>query len=342
LEAAVAAPELVYEISRFDPSGRDELLVEKLQLLDHAGKLLLRQADGTEVPWNCSDVGTEISSRSQLHEVHADQITRIRANPAALRNLPLLLSAPGGASDLDRSLWSSKMLEEHIDDSRGEQRNEFRVLYVNGRRWGNFCNANGQPLLPDYWGDLPHDDVIGPTLDMWGRVTFGESASMTYGLDVSTIGLATPGLVALVWEPDQAEKEIRLERRGDDAEMFLAWLFNDVSGKYFASEEPGQILLTQLFVEVALGKMSGYIRGDYLVAGIECPELMTGVYGGSEWTLDIGMSRFTVKTILDRLVERGGPIADVVISARRPKSPQARARKAALDYWEDNHYDWRR
>ncbi len=225
------------------------------------------------------------------------------------------------------------MREEHIDGSKGELREAFRVLYVNGYQWGAFETEDGWRLLPDDNGDWDfYDNGQIPALDMWGRITFGESASMTYGLDIGMIGLITPGVVITTWEPDEQDAVISLNRRGDDAEAFLGWLLDGgVCAEYFGCDEAGQILMTQLFVGVAIGHEWGHIAGDYLMAGTDYLEEVMGAYRTSEWTLDIGLDSSTVSAVLDRIVERGGPLADIVIAAREPDSPPGRARRAALD-----------
>ena len=325
--------DMVYEVSRFDPSAPTERLVERIGLVDRGGSLLFHSADGSEIACHSVDLDAEIAARPQLHEVPANQITRITANPAALAHLPFLLRMPGAAGDFDESRWSAEMREEHIDGSKGELREVFRVLYVNGCRWGAFETEDGWRLLPDDNGDWDfYDNGQIPALDMWGRITFGESASMTYGLDIGMIGLITPGVVITTWEPDEQDAVISLNRRGDDAEAFLGWLLDGgVCAEYFGCDEAGQILMTQLFVEVAIGHGWGHIAGDYLMAGTDYLEEVMGAYRTSEWTLDIGLDSSTVSAVLDRIVERGGPLADIVIAAREPDSPPGRARRAALD-----------
>jgi hypothetical protein len=326
--------ETVYEISRFDPAGKRERLIERLELRHRAGSLFFRAADGSEVQCQSNDVEAEIASMPQLHEIYADQITRITASPDALRYLPLLLRTPGDAADFDKTHWSQDMWDEHIEDSRDEQRGVIRVLYVNDLRWGAFATSEGQRLLPDDNVDWDfYDNGEIPELDMWGRVTFGESASMTYGLEIGMVGLATTGVVIVTWEPDQQPNEIRLTRRNDDVETFIDWLLNGGVCNY-GSGEARQVLLTQLFVEVAVGGLEGDIAGDYLMAGMDIPELMIGAYESSEWTFDLGLNQSMTEAVLDRIVERGGRPADVVTAAREPNSPPGQARRTALEAFE--------
>jgi hypothetical protein len=124
--------ELVYEIARYSVQTDAELLIERAQVVDRDGVLWRRIADGSEALAPESDVAALIGADPLLSEVRANQVTRIMAEPAALRELPLVLHLPGNGWDLDESLWSKAMVHEHLDSSDGtDMRGVYRVLYVN-------------------------------------------------------------------------------------------------------------------------------------------------------------------------------------------------------------------
>lgn len=329
--------ELLYDISRYDPSGDTEVLIERAQLIDNGGALWRRSMDGSEIRCNSDDVAAEINADPMLSEVRADEVTRIAAGAVALRLLPLLLRLPGDGDDAYDDCWSDAMQKEHLHVFSFAERDVSRVLYVNGGRWGWFATTDGNRMLPDKPEDFDETNGQVPSLEALGKLTFGESASHSYGLDSTTIGLATPGVVVCTRVPDEGDKEIRVEQRGgDDVETFLNWLFHGTFAKdYFGADEDGEALLAQLFVEVTDGGTYGCIAGDFLVAGLEgSPDDlgMMGVHSTSEWTLDVGLDKSKVDEILDRLTARGGKFRDIVTAARDPESPAGQARRAALEH----------
>jgi hypothetical protein len=329
--------EQLYEISRYDPSADTEVLVERAQLIKKGGELWRRSRDGSGIRCSSVDVAAEIEADPTLSDVRANEVTRITAGKDALRLLPLLLRVPGDSSDFEEARWSQVMRETHLEEALGVERGAYRVVYVNGDRWGAFDTTDGVRLLPDDSGHWAGYNGELPSLDGWGQLTFGESASRTYGLDIATIGLATPGLVVCTALPDEQDADIRLEPRGDDAETFLNWLLHgSLTDNYFSCEF-GEALLAQLFVEVMDGGEYGVISGDFLVAGLDgdLSDLgMMGIYSSSEWTLDVILDKTMADAVLDRLDARGGRLRDVVTAARDPESPAGKARRAAVEQLE--------
>jgi hypothetical protein len=326
--------ELLYDISRYDPSGDTEVLVERTQLIDIDGSLWRRSMDGSETRCSSDDVATEINADPALSEVRADQVTRIAAGAVALRLLPLLLRLPDDGADWYEECWSKAMQKEHLDGFSFGERNVSRVLYVNGERWGWFATHDGVYMLPDRSEDFEETNGQVPSLKAWGEMTFGESASRTYGLDSTTIGFVTPGVVVCTRVPDEGDIDIRVEQRGDDdVETFLNWLFHGAFAEdFFQSSERGEALLAQLFVEATDGGTYDYIAGDFLVAGLKGSEDMMGSYASSEWTLYVGLDKSKVDDVLDRLTARGGKLCDIVTAARDPKSPAGQARRTAIEH----------
>ncbi|SCL26107.1 hypothetical protein GA0070624_3239 [Micromonospora rhizosphaerae] len=324
--------ELVYEIARYSPRGEEERLCERAQVLRRGETLWRRGADGLEVACPGGEVAALISADPSLGEVHPNEVTRVQANQEALRNLPLVLSAPGGGEAVDRSLWSDGMWEKHIEEAESAQeRGVHRVLYVNGARWPVFSTSEGERFLPedpDWWGTEP---LLSPR---WGELRFTETDSRTSGTDRTAIGLVTPGVVACITRFDESQPEdVELARRGDDAAAFVGWLLD---GSLSTNFSVGEELLAQLFVEASTGGHNGEaVPGSRLVE-VDQENPIFGCYDSSEWTLQLELEPPMVDAILDVLADRSPRIAEIVEAARNPESPAGLARKAWLEQWEQD------
>ncbi len=166
----------VYEIARYDVSTDEEVLIERAQVLASDGELRIRVDDGPENLCAEIDLSAAIGADPVLSEVRANQVTRITATPGALHELPLMLRVPGQGEDFELSLWSTAMQKKYGFDYSPE-RGMYRVLHVNGERWGAWPTLNGEWMLPE-------DDVEPwqPHLTQrWAELTFMEGASMTSG-----------------------------------------------------------------------------------------------------------------------------------------------------------------
>lgn len=179
--------EFEYEIARYSVQGDAELLIERAQLVNRNGAHWRRVGDEPETRCDDGVLGALIGGDPLLSEVRANQVTRIIAGPAALREIPLVLHLPGDSSDFDESLWSQAMVHEHLDSSDGtDGRGVYRVLYVNGDRWGAFSTSEGERLLPE-GGDSEQLPFLDPC---WGELSFTEGgAMMTVGTDLTAIGV---------------------------------------------------------------------------------------------------------------------------------------------------------
>jgi hypothetical protein len=140
--------ELVYEIARYGVQTDAVLLVERAQLVSRECALWRRLDNGPEIRCPGTDVAAVIGADATLSEVRANQVTRIMAEPVALRDLPIVLEVPGGGEDFDESLWSESMIERHISSDSWE-RDMCRALYVNEARWGAFTTSEGDRMLPE-------------------------------------------------------------------------------------------------------------------------------------------------------------------------------------------------
>ena len=140
--------EVVYEIARYAVDTDAEVLVERAQVLAENGALRQRDLDGAETPCDEKDVSAVIAAYPSLNEIRANQVTRIEAQPSAFELLPFLLRAPGSADDLDESLWSNAMRQEHLESSKGDERGAYRVAYINGLRWGAYDTNEGRMDVP--------------------------------------------------------------------------------------------------------------------------------------------------------------------------------------------------
>lgn len=137
---------LVYEISRYDVSGDAEVVVGRAQLLASDGALWRRVDGGTLTRCAGVDVATAIGADPSLNEVRANQVARISAEPEALAELPLVLRVPGEVEDFDPSQWSTAMQELH--ELGHLDRDVYRVLYLNGKRWAAWSTPDGSGCSP--------------------------------------------------------------------------------------------------------------------------------------------------------------------------------------------------
>lgn len=165
--------ELVYEIARYSAQTDAELLIERAQVVTRDGALWRRVDDGPETRCPDTDVAALIGADPLLSEVRANEVTRISAEPEALRDLPLVLRVPGDGSDFDESVWSEAMVKKHLDDSDGANvRGVYRVVYVNDERWGAFTTSEGESLLPE-GGDSGSLPLLTPS---WGNSVSARAA----------------------------------------------------------------------------------------------------------------------------------------------------------------------
>ena len=84
--------ELVYEIARHSVQTDAELFIEHAQVINRDGVLWRRVDDGPETCCPDTDVGAAIGADPLLSEIRANQVTRISAELAALRDLPVRLA----------------------------------------------------------------------------------------------------------------------------------------------------------------------------------------------------------------------------------------------------------
>ena len=208
-------------------------------------------------------------------------------------------------------------MQHHLDYSDSAERGMYRVLYVNGVRWSAWPTPEGERLLPEggYWERLP---LLTPC---WGELTFCENASRTSGMDITDVGLVTPGVVVCATLPDEwADTEILLKRRGDDAVTFVEWLLGGrLTAAYSGGNPDMDLVVAQLFVESAMNNLNGEsIAGSYLVAGTEGEQLdeMMFVQDSSEWQLKLDLEPGTIDAVLDLLAQRSPQLCDIVMASR--------------------------
>jgi hypothetical protein len=248
------ATTLVYEIARFGVRTDAEVLTEHAQVISRDGALWHRVDDGPETRCTDSDVTAVIATDPLVSEVRANEVTRIKAEPAALCDLPFGLRVQGDGCDYDESLWSEAMIHEHLDSIAGtDTRGVYRVLYVNDARRGAFTTDEGERLLPDD-GDVETLPSLQPC---WGEIRFCET-----GEDMAIIGPVTPGVIssAVVIAEDSAEDEIVLERSDADdaAATFVEWLLEGTLVARYSSCNPSiDVMMAQLFVEASINGRNG-------------------------------------------------------------------------------------
>jgi hypothetical protein len=330
--------ELVYKIARYDVHTDEEVLIEGAQVFSRDGTLWRRVNDGPETVCPETDVAAMIGADAVLGEVRANQVTRITAEGEALRDLPLVLRVPGHGEDFDESLWSVAM-QHHLDYWDTAARGMYRVLYVNGARWGAWPTPEGERMLPE--GNDEWEPSLTPRV---AELSFMESASRTSGTDTTAMGVLTPGAVVFIthFDADSGYYYEVVPSRGGDAAVFVDWLLDSkLARNYFGGDPSGHALLAQLFVDAAMhGLNSETVAGSRLVAGTDAAGSPFGSSDTSDWTLELNIAPAMINAVLDRLAERGPQVADVVMAARDPSSPAGLARRAALEQWEQHHEDW--
>jgi biotin operon repressor len=189
---------------------------------------------------------------------------------------------------------------------------------------------------------LPEDWPTVRLSSTWARLTFTETASMTSGLDEITLGLVTPGVVAACRDPDSGSLQVATWKRtgdpSDEAQIVVEWLLDWMPGFYTRSDG-FKALMTQLYVEAELhGRSGDELSGGALAAGWKTG-LGFGDTDTSEWTLELAMRGNAGSIALDVIAEKNERLSAIITAARKPDSPEGRARHAALEQWNRNQAD---
>jgi len=319
-----------YELVRFDVSADEEQPVERIRLEVRDGAIWRSADDQAGIHCKATTVAAAIEADPALNEIRADQVTRITAGPDALATLPFLLKIPGNADEYNEDKWSTAMQKEHIEESSGPLRNGYRILYVNGERWGAFNTSGGMYLLPE--SDAGTGEEYFPVMTPLAVLGFSAEGGFSGG-DDSVLGSPTPGTVA--WAQmysEDSEANIGLELRANDARTLVDWLlYGPFTEKNFWDDKnTGEKLITQLFAEIVVGTSDGVrVTGDYLAAGNDVAEDAIGIWDTSYWTLSLFFDDEVIRSALDLLGEVP-EVAHIVTAARNRKSKQAAARRAAL------------
>jgi hypothetical protein len=291
--------ELVYEIARYSEDGEKELLTE--QIFREEGQLWRFFDSEQKATTRGIDVTTLIRDDPVLSEIRPGEVTRIKAEPSVLAELPFLLHVTGEFAAVGDDLWHSS---EHLLETSPDVE-----VYVNDSPWDVFRTNDGERLLP-----FDEDREWIPLLSKcWGELRFIEEASMTAGFDECTIGLATDRIVLCAnrWDAE-GDSEIAVARRGDDASMFVEWLLDDSLVDHLVGDDRQKFwpLLTRLFVEATRNNMNGTaIAGDRLVEGFDPQLYEFGTTETSRWTLALDLELAESKAIFKKLSERGGLVA---------------------------------
>jgi hypothetical protein len=315
-----------YAIERFDVSGEEEVFVERAELVQTEGALVLRIGSNERI-LGAGDVTTAITSEPALSEIRANQIARITASGEVLDQLPFILTIPGEPDDFDETLWSETLAGEHTSQSWVVQPGRYRVAFVNDYRWCPFPTPDGPRMLPEAWPTVD----LGP---LWGHLTFAENASMVSGLDELFVGLVHNRIVAACYYPDctvdGTEHDVTLWRRdgaaATDAKLFVGWLLDWVPATWFNDED----IFAQLFVEAAVNGYNGeQVWGNRLVADFPTRPSI-GANDSSEWNLELDLPSSVISAALDLIAQRGPRLAEIVTAARDPHSPEGQRRRAAI------------
>jgi hypothetical protein len=314
-----------YLVERFDVSGEEESLIERVELVREGSTLVFRNGAAEVRLLNSDDVTAAIAAEPALHEIRANQVTRIRADGSAYDELPFLLRIVGDPNDFDECLWSEAMLEEHLSDTGEEclldtSAPSVRVAYVNGERWSPYRTDDGPRMLSEETTPLK----------VWGEL---------YCEERSIIGLVTPLVVAALYIPDtfgaddSAGNSVALWRRPGDrageASILANWLLDWVPRQCGIDDEAHRQMLAQLFVERAVrGVGAEDFPLTYLAAGHrEQPEEVADAV----WNLHVRiLPGETLDLTASLIAGRNPEMAAIVSAARNPNSPEGMARRAAV------------
>lgn len=318
---------VIYEIARFDPHGEEEPLVESVRVVESNGSVSWGAESGAALA--VADARAVIRGEASLHEVRANQITRITASPDVVDDLPLLLTCPGDRDDFDSSAWSTTLHDEHVEQTWVPQTGRFRVLYVYGQRLCPWPTASGDKLLPEDWPTIRLDET-------WAELSFIENGSMVSGFGKTSVGPIGSRVLAANMEPDPGldygEQEVRLwmcdGTVAGDARILLEWLADNPLERFWGLSMG--LMLPRLFVEATLNGRNGKpMCGEMLAAGEEYQPDIGGT-PSAEWRLTLNVSEGVVQSALDQMTQQGSELRDLVIAVRNPDSEAGRARRELL------------
>lgn len=320
----------IYVIERLDVSGEEEVLIERAELVREGTALVCLVQGSEERILEFIDVPSAIAGDPVLSEVRANQITRITATDVVYEELPFILRVPGDPADFDATLWSEAMMEEHTTTD-GLGKNVFRVAYVNGQRWCAYpAVGGGSRMLIEY-------ELIPGVPEVRERASLTINDAVLGQEDRFEIGPTTQLAVVAThvrYEsliPDT--KSVGMWRRAadpaEDAAMLADWLTDCVPKQLGSRGEAYRHMLAQLVVEVAVRQnKKEEIPANYLAAGH--PDQPVDA-DNTIWNLWLYIPAETSALLADIIAQRGPAMADIVIAATNPDSPQGRSRRAAVE-----------
>ena len=322
--------DFIYVIERFDVSGEEEVLIERAELVREGAALICLTQGSEERTLEVTDVPPAIAGDPVLSEVRANQITRITATDVVYEVLPFILRVPGDPADFDATLWSEAMMEEHTTTD-GFSTHVFRVAYVNGQRWCAYPTMGGEPqMLIEYElepgvpevrerATLTINDAV---LGQEDRFKIGPTTQLAVvAMHVRYESLIPDTKSVVVWR--------RVADPAEDAAMLADWLIDCVPKQLGSQGEAYRHMLAQLVVEVAVRQnKKEEIPASYLAAGH--PDQPVDA-DNTIWNLWLYIPAETSALLADIIAQRGPAMADIVIAATHPDSPQGRSRRAAVE-----------
>ncbi len=321
----------MYVLERFDVSGEQESLIERVELLREGNTFVCRTAGGETRVLDSDDVPTAIAGEPALNEIRANQVTRIKAAGPAFDELPFVLRIQGETDDFDKSFWSETMLEEHISIAWDDEPPLLRVAYVNGVAWSAYPTDDG-PRMFDLTGLVVLGDESNP-VRLWAELLI-DANDGSHSEDTFSLGLMTELAVVASCARD-AEKSLSVKlwrrdaNRSADAAVLVDWLLDWIPEQSGIDDEAHRQMLAQLFVEVAVRWAEGEgLPSEYLAASHKDQPAQKG---DAVWTLYLDLPRETLERAAALIRERDQRMAEIVNAAEDPDSPPGRKRKAALE-----------
>ena len=320
----------IYVIERFDVSGEEEVLIERAELVREGAALVCLAQGREERILEFTDVPSAIRGDPVLSEVLANQITRITATDDVYEELPFILGVPGDPNDFDATLWSEAMMEEHTTTA-GLGKDVFRVAYVNGQLWCAYPAVGGESRM------LIEDELLPgmPEVREWASLTIagavpGQEDSFGIGLTTQLAVVATHSrYTPMIAGPKPVIVWRRAADPVGDVAMVVDWLLDYVPEQLDSHGEADRQMLAQLLVEVAVrqNKKEDF-PASYLAAGHRDQPLDAGNALWNLWPYVPG----TTSALLAELVSQRGPaMAEIVMAATNPDSPQGISRRAAVE-----------
>ena len=190
---------VVYEIARYKVQKAGPILLDRVQLIERDGALMLRDADSNEIPCTDTAIASAIGSTPALWKILKGQQARITCGEDILGQLPALL--------------------EPISDGAS--------LFVNGKAWDAFPTLDSGDVM------LPGENYLDSAPEMnpcWAEYRCAEGGRNFEEqlVGFSSIGLLAPGIAIehgrTEYGGNGGAVAVTITQFDDFATIFIDWL----------------------------------------------------------------------------------------------------------------------